>query len=101
MEISHEAVMAKMEIELQRGKQSIKPSEIREHVSVIRALCDLILDDEAVSQEIVRERSVQISNEEFYPAPIQQDQPSTVISAPTKEPIKMEDGSNGSSLFDF
>ncbi len=101
MEISHEAVIAKMEIELQKAKESMKPSEMREHVSAIRALCDLLLDDRTDSLEIGEERSLLKKNPTFYQAPIQQSQPSTILSTPTKEPVKMEDGSNGSSLFDF
>ncbi|KIL52738.1 YwdI family protein [Jeotgalibacillus campisalis] len=99
MSITDEQVLAKIEQQIGQARQA-PSAKRREHLHAIRTLCDLALDQEAP----LTEGSGNI-NRRTNPMPANQ---APVYSAPAKpvsisqeKPVKMEDGSNGDSLFDF
>ncbi|TDL33008.1 hypothetical protein E2R51_10125 [Jeotgalibacillus sp. S-D1] len=93
MNISHEKLLAKIEQQVGQAKQA-PSSQMREHLHAIRTLCDLALDEPSGGISAQRIEPVQPSS--VYQAPVQQP-----VSMQKDKPIRMEDGSNGDSLFDF
>ena len=80
MAITTEMLLEKMEQEL------AKPAEqLREHIYAVKALCEVLLESgKAVQPE--------------EPLPASPSVPKTVLKP---EPLKMEGGANGDSIFDF
>lgn len=89
MQVSVEAVLNKLTSELAAARQQQNTAKVREHLAAIRALCDLILEEQQETQAapvILEQRPV-------YTAP-----------APTFSPAPVllkEEGANGGSLLDF
>ncbi|WP_338752088.1 YwdI family protein [Bacillus sp. FJAT-52991] len=92
MNISHQSVLNKIEIEVRQARQAEKSDEIKRHVHTIKALCDLVLESAADGPGVVSS----VRGEHVFP-------PST-LSQPSinqEEKIETEDGANGDSIFDF
>ncbi|MGM7634791.1 YwdI family protein [Bacillus sp. Hm123] len=91
MNISHQSVLNKIEIEVRQARQAEKSDEIKRHVHTIKALCDLVLES-AEGQGMVSS----VRAEHAFPPP--------TLSKPTisqEEKLETEDGANGDSIFDF
>jgi hypothetical protein len=78
-------VLTKMEEQLRQARTTASPHRLREHIAIVRALCDLVLEEE------VREMAVSPSTE-VSPFSITQEK---------SERIEIGDDANGPSLFDF
>ncbi|AEP00608.1 YwdI family protein [Weizmannia coagulans] len=85
MAITTEMLLEKMEQELAKAKQAMPAEQFREHIYAVKALCEVLLESgKAVQPE--------------EPLPASPSVPKTVLKP---EPLKMEDGANGDSIFDF
>jgi hypothetical protein len=78
-------ILTKMEEQLRQAKTTASPQHLREHIAIVRALCDLVLEEEA--KEMTVSPSVEVS-------PLS-------ISQGKSERIEIGDDANGPSLFDF
>lgn len=90
MQVSMDAILNKLAKELSLTEQQKQnPQKVREHLNVIRALCDLVLDEGTETGV----RSMPLSEPKFT-AP-----QATVLSS---NPVYLqEDDANGGSLLDF
>jgi hypothetical protein len=79
-------ILTKMEEQLRQARTTASPQRLREHVAVVRALCDLVLE-EGKEKEMPVASSVEVS-------PLS-------ISQGKSERIEIGDDANGPSLFDF
>lgn len=102
MNISVQKLLAKMEDELQQAKSSQKEESLREKIYSIKILCELILEEQQAKREnaavnIQPAREQQVHSQHVYQSPFIQQQ------APVPQPkkLKLDDGANGDSLFDF
>jgi Family of unknown function (DUF5327) len=84
--ISIAAILVKMEEELRRAKAADSPQRVREHVAAVRALCDLVLEEEE------KREMPAVSLPEAAPLLLRQGK---------GERIDIGDDANGSSLLDF
>ncbi|WP_276210681.1 YwdI family protein [Heyndrickxia coagulans] len=82
MAITTEMLLEKMEQELAKAKQAMPAEQLREHIYAVKALCEVLLESGKAEQPLPAGPSV----------------PKTVLKP---EPLKMEDGANGDSIFDF
>lgn len=93
--ISIGKLLEKMEEELKLAKGSASDARIRERIHSIKTLCELILEEPARPVETGR-----IAEPVRFVQPVSPPvmQPLTINQA---KPLKMDDESNGDSLFDF
>ncbi|NUK29993.1 YwdI family protein [Parageobacillus sp. VR-IP] len=84
--ISIATILAKMEEELQRARTAGSPQRVREHIAAVRALCDLVLEEEEKRE---------------MPAVSLPEAPPLLIRQEKGERIDIGDDANGPSLFDF
>ncbi|PLR81579.1 hypothetical protein CVD25_19995 [Bacillus canaveralius] len=90
-DISIQKLIGKIEEELVLAKREGADARVRERIYAIKALCEIILDDDHAPKRHHRQE----------PADNRRDvQPMPMAIQQTKK-IAMEDGSNGDSLFDF
>ncbi|WP_212982101.1 YwdI family protein [Bacillus paramobilis] len=95
MQISSDKILNKMVNEIAKAKSS-EGQQSKEHVLVVRALCDLLLDEQVESSNY---REPQIQSQVIGSQPITTVQPVMPVSG---EPVYIkEEGANGNSLFDF
>ncbi|AYF09320.1 YwdI family protein [Bacillus paramobilis] len=95
MQISSDKILNKMVNEIAKAKSS-EGQQSKEHVLVVRALCDLLLDEQVESSTY---REPQIQSQVIGSQPITTVQPVMPVSG---EPVYIkEEGANGNSLFDF
>ena len=87
--ISYQTILQQLEKQLEEAKNATNEQQIRESLSAVRVLCDVVL---AQSAEAVKKQSAPMSKV-MTPMPTQQ----AVYTAKIDE----EDGANGESLFDF
>jgi hypothetical protein len=87
MQVSVEAVLNKLTSELAAAKQQHNTLKVREHLAAIRALCDLVLEE----QEGVQAAPAVLEQRPIHTAP---------SFSPTPVLLK-EEGANGGSLLDF
>ncbi|MEK5330082.1 YwdI family protein [Lysinibacillus sp. FSL W8-0992] len=87
--ISYEAVIQQLEKQLASAKNTTNDQQIREALTAIRALCDVVLDLPTDSAQIQPKHLPQMLSTEQMP--------STLNTAK----IKHDDGANGDSIFDF
>lgn len=85
MNIPITTILMKMEEQLRQAKTTASPQHLREHIAIVRALCDLVLEEE--TKEMTVSPSVEVS-------PLS-------ISQGKSERIEIGDDANGPSLFDF
>lgn len=86
MNIPITTILTKMEEQLRQARTTASPQHLREHIAVIRALCDLVLE-EGKEKEMSVASSVEM--------------PTLSISQGKSERIEIGDDANGPSLFDF
>jgi hypothetical protein len=88
MQVSVEAVLNKLTSEVAAARQQHNTAKVREHLAAIRALCDLVLEEQQEAQiapaAMLEQRPIHTAPS-FSPAPV---------------PLK-EEGANGGSLLDF
>ncbi|EMI9088171.1 MULTISPECIES: YwdI family protein [Bacillus] len=95
MQISSDKILNKMANEIAKAKSS-EGQKSKDHLLVVRALCDLLLDEQAESPTY---REPQIQSQVIGTQPITTVQPVMPVSG---EPVYIkEEGANGNSLFDF
>ncbi|MGN4447028.1 YwdI family protein [Bacillus cereus group sp. MYBK79-1] len=95
MQISSDKILNKMANEIAKAKSS-EGQKSKEHVLVVRALCDLLLDEQV---EFSAYKEPQIQSQIIGSQPITTVQPVMPVSG---EPVYIkEEGANGNSLFDF
>ncbi|KEK25562.1 YwdI family protein [Bacillus gaemokensis] len=94
MHISSDKILNKMANEIAKAKSS-EGQKSKEHLLVVRALCDLLLDEQGESHAYVESK---LQSQVITPHPM-----TTVQVAPVSgEPVYMkEEDANGGSLFDF
>ncbi|MCA1065520.1 YwdI family protein [Rossellomorea sp. AcN35-11] len=93
MNIPHHTLIKKIELELGKAKSAEKSQTIREHVYSIKALCEVLLEENTAATSF----SAQPSTPYF-----QESQPSQKpVAIQKEEPLETDDGANGNSLFDF
>ncbi|MBC2687705.1 hypothetical protein CN675_17635 [Bacillus toyonensis] len=101
MQISSDKILNKMANEIAKAKSS-EGQKSKDHLLVVRALCDLLLDEQ-VESSTYREPQIQSQVIRSQPIttvqPVQPVQPVIPVSG---EPVYIkEEGANGNSLFDF
>ncbi|HFK1529283.1 TPA: YwdI family protein [Bacillus cereus] len=95
MQISSDKILNKMTNEIAKAKSS-EGQKSKEYLLVVRALCDLLLDEQVESSTY---REPQIQSQVIGSQPITTVQPVIPVSG---EPVYIkEEGANGNSLFDF
>ncbi|ABY46331.1 YwdI family protein [Bacillus mycoides] len=95
MQVSSDKVLNKMASEIAKAKSS-EGQKSKEHLLVVRALCDLLLDEQV---EPSTYREPQVQSQIIGSQPITTVQPVMPVSG---EPVYIkEEGANGNSLFDF
>ncbi|EEL85128.1 hypothetical protein CN445_13450 [Bacillus cereus] len=95
MQVSSDKVLNKMASEIAKAKSS-DGQKSKEHLLVVRALCDLLLDEQV---EPSTYREPQVQSQIIGSQPITTVQPVMPVSG---EPVYIkEEGANGNSLFDF
>ena len=87
--ISYQTILQQLEKQVEEAKNASNEQQIRESLTAVRALCDVVL---AKPVEAVKKQSTPMPKV-LTPMPTQQ----TVYTAKMDE----EDGANGESLFDF
>ncbi|MGE7885095.1 YwdI family protein [Bacillus sp. NPDC094077] len=95
MQISSGKILNKMANEIAKAKSS-EGQQSKEHVLVVRALCDLLLDEQVESHMY---REPQVQTQIIGSQPMTTVQPAIPVSG-EKVYIK-ENDANGNSLFDF
>ncbi|MEN1938053.1 YwdI family protein [Paenibacillus sp. 102] len=95
MQVSSDKILNKMANEIAKAKSS-EGQKAKEHLLVVRALCDLLLDEQGESHTYVEPKlHSQVITSHQVTATQQ------VVPA-SGEPVYMkEDDANGGSLFDF
>ena len=95
MQVSSDKVLNKMASEIAKAKSS-EGQKSKEHLLVVRALCDLLLDEQVETSAYVEPR---LQSQVITPHPTMTVQP---IAAVSGEPVYIkEEDANGNSLFDF
>ena len=95
MQVSSDKVLNKMASEIAKAKSS-EGQQSKAHLLVVRALCDLLLDEQ-VEPSTYREPEIQ--SQVIGSQPMTTVQPVMPVSG---EPVYIkEEGANGNSLFDF
>ncbi|MGH1019610.1 YwdI family protein [Bacillus mycoides] len=95
MQVSSDKVLNKMASEIAKAKSS-EGQKSKEHLLVVRALCDLLLDEQV---EPSTYREPQVQSQIIGSQPITTVQPVMPVSG---EPVYIkEEGANVNSLFDF
>ena len=95
MQVSSDKILNKMASEIAKAKSS-EGQKSKEHLLVVRALCDLLLDEQV---EPSTYREPQVQSQIIGSQPITTVQPVMPVSG---EPVYIkEEGANGNSLFDF
>ncbi|TMU83979.1 hypothetical protein FGG79_17705 [Bacillus sp. BHET2] len=97
MNIPHQSLIKKIEHELGKAKSAEKPQHIREHVYSIKALCEVLLEENGAAANAPSSYQSQ-QNMPYLQEPQVSQKP---VSIQKEEPLETEDGANGNSLFDF
>ncbi|QWH20322.1 hypothetical protein EXW62_25780 [Bacillus mycoides] len=95
MQVSSDKILNKMANEIAKAKSS-EGQQSKEHLLVVRALCDLLLDEQV---ELSTYREPQVQTQVIGSQPMTTFQPVMPVSG-EKVYIKEKDA-NGKSLFDF
>ncbi|CAM4180510.1 MULTISPECIES: YwdI family protein [Bacillus] len=95
MQVSSDKILNKMANEIAKAKSS-EGQQSKEHLLVVRALCDLLLDEQVESHTY---REPQVQSQVIGSQPMTTVQPVMPVSG-EKVYIK-ENDANGNSLFDF
>ncbi len=93
MDISVTKLLDKIGAELAEAKRAGSEAKIRERAQVIKALCELILDEAPVEKRM-ETKVIQPVQQSFVPQTAPQ-------MLPQQERMVMEDEANGESIFDF
>ncbi|KFM99696.1 hypothetical protein D0U04_08145 [Bacillus clarus] len=96
MQVSSDKILNKMADEIAKAKSS-EGQQSKEHLLVVRALCDLLLDEQ-VESHTYREVQSQVIGSQ----PITTVQPVQPVMPVSGEKVYIkENDANGNSLFDF
>lgn len=98
MQISSDKILNKMANEIAKAKSS-EGQKSKEHLLVVRALCDLLLDEQVESSTY---REPQIQSQIIGSQPVTMQPIMQPIAPVSGEPVYIkESDANGNSLFDF
>ncbi len=97
MNIPHQSLIKKMEHELGKAKSAEKSQHIREHVYSIKALCEVLLEENGGAATAPSSYQSQQTMPYFQEPQVSQ----KPVSIQKEEPLETDDGANGNSLFDF
>ncbi|TKC16872.1 YwdI family protein [Robertmurraya kyonggiensis] len=90
MNISVQKLLGKIEEELRQAKSSDSEARMREKIYAVKTLCELVLEEQSSSSNTLQSFST--------PAPIQTQRMNPYGQVPK---MKIDEESNGDSLFDF
>ncbi|SFB03263.1 MULTISPECIES: YwdI family protein [unclassified Bacillus (in: firmicutes)] len=93
-------LLSKIENELVQAKGSTDQGRLREKVYAMKALCELILDEEANSIEETSVYSQPIPARQMV-APLMPAQPYQGLGLGEPKKLDLQEEANGDSLFDF
>ena len=92
--ISYEIVLASLEKHIARAKQADTEQQMREELSAIKALCDVVLNTATTQTKNAQTHQQQVQTVKSVSLTM----PQSVIQ---NQPKLQEDGANGDSIFDF
>jgi hypothetical protein len=92
LNISVQKLLGKIEEELRQAKQSDTEAKMREKIYAVKTLCELVLEEQPSQETAVKTLSPS-------PAPVQTQMLNPTYGQPPK--MKIDEESNGDSLFDF
>ncbi len=95
--IPHQSLMKKIENELAKAKSAEKQQQLREHIYSIKALCEVLLEDNNQTSML----SSNIQTQQTVPYVQESQPPQRSVQVQKEEPLETDDGANGDSLFDF
>lgn len=90
--ISQQALFAQMELKLQQAKQAQTDGQMREALSALQVLCNVVLDSTDLESQPVMQRSL--------PPQALQQQPQQQLRQAEQQSTPIDDA-NGNSIFDF
>ena len=93
--ISYEAVLMQMERLVQNAKQSQNEQYVREQLTAVKALCDVVLGQAQPSD--ISHQGMRVSSA----APALQTNPGTFLQQSDSSDRLQEQDANGDSIFDF
>lgn len=88
MNISLQRLLGKIEEELNKAKQTDNEARIRERIHAVKALCELILEEQTDKQQTLKMAP------SITPAP-------SVTVSQSSQRVNADKQANGDSLFDF
>ncbi|MER1998864.1 MAG: DUF5327 family protein [Lysinibacillus sp.] len=88
--ISQQALFSQMELKLQQAKQAQTEAQMREALSALQVLCNVVLDSTEIETKLVVQPTVPT---QILPQQLQTPQQS--------QQKKLFDDANGTSIFDF
>ncbi|HEK9100922.1 YwdI family protein [Bacillus pfraonensis] len=98
MQVSSDKILNKMANEIAKAKSS-EGQKAKEHLSVVRALCDLLLDEQSESHTYVEPK---LQSQVISSHPMTMTATTQQVVPVSGEPVYMkEEDANGNSLFDF
>ncbi|MEY8349163.1 YwdI family protein [Bacillus cereus] len=98
MQVSSDKILNKMANEIAKAKSS-EGQKAKEHLSVVRALCDLLLDEQGESHTYVEPK---LQSQVIPSRPMAMTTTTQQAMPVSGEPVYMkEEDANGNSLFDF
>ncbi|MFD0767634.1 YwdI family protein [Bacillus sp. CGMCC 1.60114] len=102
MQISSDKILNKMASEIAKAKGS-ESHKTKEHLLVVRALCDLLLEEQTEAPAYVEPKiQTQVISPQIQTQVISPQMPVQPIASFSGEPVYIkEDDANGNSLFDF
>lgn len=94
MNISVQKLLGKIEEELRQAKQSETEAKMREKIYAVKTLCELVLEEQPNAETAIK--TIMPSP---APVPVQTQMLTQTYGQPPK--MKIDEDSNGDSLFDF
>lgn len=91
--ISYEAIIAQIEQAVQQAKHAQSEQQMREQLTAVKALCEVVLGQQAshITSKLVQQR------QEVQPVTMQ----TSVMQQANASPKLQEPDANGDSIFDF
>ncbi|MCD7034740.1 YwdI family protein [Metabacillus sp. GX 13764] len=101
MEIPIQALLLKMEEELKKAKSAGEDKAVRDHLLIIRSLCDVAIDAGQSTRETIQYPQTQPSKSEQQVSSWELQKMMGSTKKPGEQASKDEDEANGDSIFDF
>ncbi|WP_326938422.1 YwdI family protein [Bacillus atrophaeus] len=102
MNIHISALLQKMEEELKKAKTAQQDEELKQHIAVVRSLCDVVMDNSDTPEASPTITASPVAAPAADPMLLEKMMGSAGLSQyRKKEKEKSEEDGNGDSLFDF